>query len=618
MAEAEPNEMFELCEFQDQVDLLNDAMIIYELNGRKLKPKPTFTRRRAQLAKALFDEQTSPIQFVLPIDINEDLEGCRQILSWLSCEIDRGVLSDPLIEGWLCKLEFVSNRVARISKSVVANSIESEEEDGRNNQLIAEMNEILKTTGKLHQQISNSSFVKIKPKQQPYSRNQDEAEAGPSNREAINGGHVDARGTPVEDVVDALDRLRLDSVAGLNISDILFSNNNGPSRYGNVNRQNGRSNEQPIGADTVPRAQSTNVFEQFQRPKVPIWKWKIKFSGEVGSLSAAEFIQQVNEMIKSRNSSYREAYLSAAEFFEGLALKWFRTQGHCRNWQELMQRLLNDFESVDYSENLLDYIKSRKQGNSERVVVFFAQMEDMFLRLGTRIEEAEKVRIIKKNLRPEFVKALSLVRFGEVFTLKEACKDLEASFKQADKNAVENRNWDHKTVHFANDNHRSSRFDQYQSRSNYNNRNWRQDRTPSDDRRDNNRYSRYENRFNNDRSWRQDRTPSRERRSDYRNRSNSRSPSAYYNGERTTPQYWQSNNNENRSFGRNDFNRNGILNNRSRSPAPFNQQYSNRPNSGDRKASDNRRGNDLSENEERTTRTGLPVSRNASRSPARQ
>lgn len=73
-----------------------------------------------------------------------------------------------------------------------------------------------------------------------------------------------------------------------------------------------------------------------------------------------------------------------------------------------------------------------KQLPNERVVAYFATMEDLLIKLNFPLPAIDKVRLIEKNLLPDYVRSLSLTNYGTVETLKRACKSLEAHFAVAE------------------------------------------------------------------------------------------------------------------------------------------------------------------------------------------
>lgn len=89
------------------------------------------------------------------------------------------------------------------------------------------------------------------------------------------------------------------------------------------------------------------------------------------------------------------------------------------NWDELEAQLSMDFEGHDYGDSLLDYIKSHLQKPGERVLNYFADIEDLFLKLNIPVKEFVKINIIQKNLRPEFVRGLGINKYNSSMKKKK-------------------------------------------------------------------------------------------------------------------------------------------------------------------------------------------------------
>lgn len=633
---------------EEQVDCLSNAMIIYELNGRGVAAAKTLKRRQSQLAQIIANEGSFPSEsFKPPIGTKKDLEQCEMIVKEIDSETQKGPVTVFKVDQWLNKLEFISVRLKRLLKNMddllnvdtedsdnhVAGAEALNPENEEKLRLKTEIEKLLDKVAILLYDISNISYSDGPSKENDKNAGEDGLHAHEINKNDVvtvqtnnsfkNGcnqntiGQVescsnDKIGTS-DNFPDRINRFRFDSMAGLNISNIPINN---PDAMISIRPRNpwmdkfrsnagdGENNtNRNVNNDNNGRTSLDNCN---YRPKVPIHKWKVKFSGRTGTISATEFIQQINELIVSRNSSHYEVFLAAPELFEGDGLKWLRTQSDCRNWQQLMQRLVSDFESPDFAEDLLDYIKSRKQAKNERVVIFITNMENMFLKLGSNVPgEIERCRIIKKNLLPDYVKHMSLLRFEKVASLKEACKDVEASYRLAE--SYENQiHVAEKSVRFENDG-RQSRYDNYYGRNQYSG-NYT------------NRTSSFEKRPYYNNNGRFSGSPSADNNHFNRNlqSSNTRSPSPYYNVNRNDrshspnvadKHYTNSSNQYNRGYSPAYNNRNGDSINNQRP-----RQFSN-----DRARESARRQNDEnSGNLPLTTRQGYPASQSPNRSPKRQ
>lgn len=194
-------------------------------------------------------------------------------------------------------------------------------------------------------------------------------------------------------------------------------NFNDPSRYSNPNRDLGE----------------TIFINPNQVHKVQIYKWNLKFHGESNTMPVTEFLRRVHDLAISRGATSEDLYASASEFFADTALKWYRTgcENHkFRDWEDIRKLLLEDFEDYDYAEDLLEHIKHRLQRPDESVVKYFAIMEDLFIKLNQTVGEEERLKIIRKNLRPEFVRSMSTVTVHSLSSLKENCRRIETDMKR--------------------------------------------------------------------------------------------------------------------------------------------------------------------------------------------
>lgn len=142
-----------------------------------------------------------------------------------------------------------------------------------------------------------------------------------------------------------------------------------------------------------------------------------------------EFLRRVKELALARGATSTDLFHSACELLGGNALKWFRAglaSQNFANWEELEKELIKDFENYDYADNLLEYIKNRLQKPNERVVSFFANMEDLFLKLNRAVSEELKIKIIRRNLLPEYIKGIGCQDVRSVGQLKQQCKLIES------------------------------------------------------------------------------------------------------------------------------------------------------------------------------------------------
>lgn len=177
---------------------------------------------------------------------------------------------------------------------------------------------------------------------------------------------------------------------------------------------------------------STGLFRPrndfYSRPRELIWKWNLCYTGDNPEVSASEFLQVLLDRSTSRNVTCEELLHSMTDLLGGTALRWFRSKSILnpfRNWNDFCEKFLKDFEPSHQSDMLLEFIRSRVQLPNESVVKYFAEIEDLFLKLPYVPQESLRVKIIRKNILPEYIHSLALFSFDSVEQLRDSCKRLE-------------------------------------------------------------------------------------------------------------------------------------------------------------------------------------------------
>lgn len=170
----------------------------------------------------------------------------------------------------------------------------------------------------------------------------------------------------------------------------------------------------------------------FHRPQAQMWKWNVVFSGEEGSVLASGFIQKIKEMARSRAVADTELLNGMSELLSGAAANWYRTNSRDKpftNFDDFCSRLLEDFEPFYRVDTRLELLKKRLQKSGERIVAFFAHVENEFHALSITPPVEEQIRIIRRLLLPHFITHLACRKFQTVYDLKSACKDIELSYE---------------------------------------------------------------------------------------------------------------------------------------------------------------------------------------------
>lgn len=165
-----------------------------------------------------------------------------------------------------------------------------------------------------------------------------------------------------------------------------------------------------------------------QPRSVAPYKWNIFFTGSDHNESVNSFLEKIESLREARNISKDELFHSACDLFKGSAWTWFLSNKHRVNsWDELVQKLKQDFLPYFYDEDLEREINSRTQGSNERVALYISAMEALFNRLSKKPDELVIVNKIRRNLLPFYISNLALHEPKTIVELSDLCRKLEES-----------------------------------------------------------------------------------------------------------------------------------------------------------------------------------------------
>jgi hypothetical protein len=163
----------------------------------------------------------------------------------------------------------------------------------------------------------------------------------------------------------------------------------------------------------------------------PVTKWGVTYDGE-STTSLNSFLERIEELRVARNVTSEQLHASAIDLFSGNALLWFRSiRNDVHDWTELTSRLRRTFLPSDYDEKLQREIADRVQGTQERPVFFVAAMRNLFRRLTKVPSEAEQLKRIVKNLRPQYAQPLVFTPVNSHDELLSRLELLENSFSDS-------------------------------------------------------------------------------------------------------------------------------------------------------------------------------------------
>lgn len=154
-----------------------------------------------------------------------------------------------------------------------------------------------------------------------------------------------------------------------------------------------------------------------------IYKWGLKFTGNINDMSVYEFLDRVTEMKMARKVSEKELYDSAYDLFDGKARSWFvNNRTRFNNWKALSSLLISHYAQHDYRPRLFQNILERTQDPNEPIIDYINCMYTMFRRYGNVSDEVQ-LDIIMRNLSPFYSSQLGTVH--SLHELEQECMRLE-------------------------------------------------------------------------------------------------------------------------------------------------------------------------------------------------
>lgn len=171
---------------------------------------------------------------------------------------------------------------------------------------------------------------------------------------------------------------------------------------------------------------SINSVQTSTSRSVPVYKWAIKFTGEECGEKVSDFLASVEELRLARGNTKEELFVSAFDFFSGPALIWYRSiKSSLQDWDDLVRSLKINFLPSSFYDQLWDEIRSRKQRTNEKTSLFIAVLQNLFDQLLDSPSDTERLRIIRRNLKPEFNWHLATHSITSINELSELCRRLE-------------------------------------------------------------------------------------------------------------------------------------------------------------------------------------------------
>lgn len=437
--------------------LLPDEMIRYELESQGRKSASSIRENRSILYKLISEGNYKPNKQIVALGYRDNYELCNEYYERWNKEIIRSRGDSKCATQYLIKLEFLSNRLQGFDAP--SEDVKVKFNLDKLRQHVSALMSHLKSLQVIDEHL-------ISPKNSP------EKSAG---QKFVEDWPVDPVRYSLPGASDRTSKFKNDRhstrmpQSRMDNESAFYSDEDDPRVHENVHFIENRI---PADSRSISRQNCVSCCQNStcgSRPKVEVWKWGIKFSGSPYSMNVLDFLRKVRELMKSRKATEDDVFASASDLFIESALNWYRA-GNFSSWVEIEKGLKKDFLGYDYEEDLYEYVKTRLQKDDESIVVYFANMEELFRKLGDSVDERHRVKIIKRNLRSEFIASLSLLHIRSVAELKEHCKNVEADMihlrNRSRYNSIRNFESSHRHVRLSDENRSRDNFNHNSFESN--------------------------------------------------------------------------------------------------------------------------------------------------------
>ncbi|KOB72916.1 Gag polyprotein [Operophtera brumata] len=145
-----------------------------------------------------------------------------------------------------------------------------------------------------------------------------------------------------------------------------------------------------------------------------------------GTTCVRSFLLRLEEFRLARGISKPKLLNSAYEILTGNTLHWLRhVRPSINTWDELTDRLKEDFDADDFDYMLMTEIRDRTQGDSENIMIYISILSEMIGQLKKQPPAEEVFEIVLHNIRPCYAEVLAVTGVKNLDELITACKNYE-------------------------------------------------------------------------------------------------------------------------------------------------------------------------------------------------
>ena len=171
-----------------------------------------------------------------------------------------------------------------------------------------------------------------------------------------------------------------------------------------------------------------NRNQDRSRRSIPIYQWRVCFSGDDRGTHLYDFLAQVEVLRRSEQYSENELLASVVHLLSGRARMWYHTSyENFQTWSQFVSALKSEFLPPNYDYMLLSDISSRTQKPHETFSEYMMHMQSLFRCLSCPISDRYKLFLVRKNLLPKYAIGVAPLDIINLHELNEACKRIDGA-----------------------------------------------------------------------------------------------------------------------------------------------------------------------------------------------
>ena len=191
-------------------------------------------------------------------------------------------------------------------------------------------------------------------------------------------------------------------------------------------------NVNDIRPEIFQRTQRYTIRNQIgSRKSIPVYQWRVVYSGDDKELHLYDFLSQVEVLRRSEQLSEEELLTSVVHLLSGRARLWYHSNyDNFHNWNQFTCALKKEFLPPNYDYILLSDISNRVQKSNETYSEFIMHMNALFRCLSCPLSEDYKLFLVRKNLVSRYAIGVAALDISNLQELSTACRRIDGALNR--------------------------------------------------------------------------------------------------------------------------------------------------------------------------------------------